>query len=897
MAENILTTISELLNEEKWTRATINSYTINNFRELDEMVEAVAAGENQEETLAVCEEHLSRSKNSIIALYLSGILSLRKRMLDDSNLLTVINFFVDNHKWNIVEYLCNRILSFGENKYALRLLAECYENENEDEKKQEVWVRLVKIDHEEADIVKQLAERFEAAGRTEDALDYYKKAIYRYINKKSFPQVKDIWHKILDHNPQDIEFFFHVDSKIAKQITPDRSAQLLEELYLTYKKMENWDRCIEILKRILDYDPKNPWARKEITECFRQKYSYHSHLEDYIKLSNLNQSFRSIHEAIEDFQKHISFDVGNFVYHRSWGIGKIKTIEDDEIVINFTRKADHKMSLKMAVGSLTYLEKDHIWVLKVTKKREELKKQIKENIPWALRALIKSYGNQASTKQIKAELVPAILDAKEWNSWSAAARKILKEDPVFANLPDKIDTFKVQENPVSAEEKAYNKFKAETDFFGKYKALSEFLESADAANEYFTEIVSYFAGFLRAYNNVDAQVISSYFIINQITEKYSFLNPGVNQNFKELMDRIPNVESVFMNIESSHLKQLFLQKLKELDGWEKIYLKILPRCLNPSIVAELEKSGKTQELRDLFAQIADNYRDNREAFIWVARNYADEKWCETYGLKYEKILIGMLLLLDITYREISNRREVSLNRRLNKQIQSFLFNDGRLEAYLNTRDQESVTRIYTLVEDVKDLDPSLWIGLKENIIKRFPDFKFYGEITPAGKADVTPRQLTVLEASYKKRQKSYQNLIDVEMPENSREIGAAIELGDLSENAEYKAGKEKQEFLNLSAKKMKDELDKAVIFDSADINLGAVSFGTKVTLQNLLTGSEDIYTILGPWESDPDNRIISYLAPLGMELYGRTQGEELEFVINERSYKLKIVKIERSEFV
>lgn len=123
MSETSIKTISELLNAEKWTRATLNSYTINNFKELDVLIKATLKEDTRKEVKELCDEHLNHTKNSIIALYLSGVLSLHNQTLDDSNLLMVISIFSDNHKWNIVEFLCNRILEFGENKYALRTLA------------------------------------------------------------------------------------------------------------------------------------------------------------------------------------------------------------------------------------------------------------------------------------------------------------------------------------------------------------------------------------------------------------------------------------------------------------------------------------------------------------------------------------------------------------------------------------------------------------------------------------------------------------------------------------------------------------------------------------------------------------------------------------------------------
>ena len=87
---------------------------------------------------------------------------------------------------------------------------------------------------------------------------------------------------------------------------------------------------------------------------------------------------------------------------------------------------------------------------------------------------------------------------------------------------------------------------------------------------------------------------------------------------------------------------------------------------------------------------------------------------------------------------------------------------------------------------------------------------------------------------------------------------------------------------------MKDEIEKSQIFDPKDIDLSKVSFGTTVTLHNNKTQADEVYTILGPWESDPSEKVISYLSPFGSALWLRSVGEEIVFVINEREYNYTV---------
>ncbi len=893
MSDETVMKVNELLNEEKWTRATLNSYTIHNFSELDDIINETVDKKTRDEVKNICDEHLVHTKNSIIALYISGILALNRQVIDDSNMVQLISIFSDNHKWNVVEFLCNRILDFGENKFALHTLATCFDHENEEEKKYKIWERLIKVDHEEADIVRFLAELKEKEGQSDIALEYYKRAIYRYINKKLFSNVKDMWLKLIELIPEETDFFFQIEKKVSKVHSPERASQLLESLYEKLKSMNNWDKSIDILKRMLTYDPKNMVARKEITECYRKKFEGHSHLDEYIRLANLDQSWRNVHDAIEDFEKHISFDAGNFVWHRSWGIGRIREIKGNSIIIDFARKRGHEMSLKMAVSALTSLAKDHIWVLKSIWPKDKLKEKIKKNIPWALTVVIKSFGNSANMKQIKAELVPSILSPGEWTSWSVEARKHLKTDPTFGNLPDQIDQFVIRDTPISLEEKNYNRFKAEKTFFGRLQIFKEFLETSDPESEYFNELFSYFTGFLKSSGTITEHIVASSLIIRQVVKKYPFLNPGIMLDFKELVEQTEDIEALFTKIEDNDLKKEFLINIKEqIDEWPELFARFFPSYLNQFILDELIGLQDKTVLIQLYQRMLEHYKDKREAFIWLARNTEKDDWSKEYNIPFEKVLIGMIKLLDISFREINNRRDVSFNRKINKQIQNFLFKDNVLLDFISETEKDSVNRLFSLIYDIKDLDPSMKLKIKSKVVERFPKFKFFETETK----ETVSRGLIVTRKSYEDKQKQLQHILEVEIPLNSKEIGEAIDLGDLKENAEYKAGKEKQELLNITVGKLKEDLERATIFTPNEIDTDVISFGTKVTLFNLKTEEVEIYSFMGPWESNPSENVISYLSPFGNKLWNHKVGDTVSFSINERDYTYRVDKIEAIDF-
>ncbi|MCY4374350.1 MAG: transcription elongation factor GreA [Spirochaetaceae bacterium] len=903
-AGSLTAKVTELLNQEKWTRAALNSYVTSNFVELDNLLEDARKEECEAELMELCDEHLRSNRNSIIALYLSGIVSIGRRLVDDSNLVLLVNIFTDNHKWNIVEYLCNRILEFGENRFALRTLAESYDNKNEEASKLEVYERLIRVDYEEADFVKVLARNREQAGDVSGAVNYYRKALHRYINKRNYANIKEVWDRLIEHQPDDTEFYLQLERKVARTVSEERAVALLESLYPHHYEKEDWDTTIEILKRILRYEPKNAEARAQIAEAYTEKHAGHSHLDEYLRISNLTQAWRNAQEAIADFEKHIAFDTGNFVFHRSWGIGRISAIDDDEITIDFPKKRNHRMSLKMAVSALKILARDHFWVQKATTSRTRLRDGVKGDPAATLRSIIRSFGNQADMKRIKMELVPRILTASEWSKWSTAARRILKEGEEFGSHEEKPDTYVVRDTPMSYAEKTFSKFTAERVFLNRVKILQEYLQKIEEdqkdgtdtsldGSEYLGEMVAYFGGFLKTYTAGNDQVIASFLLVQRIGKKHPYLATGVDMVFADLLAHVDDLDGLFLALDNNELRKDFLMHVREeVAEWPAVYSRFF--YLKPSrlLVDELIHHNEFGSLERIAAKVFESYRDLREPFVWLLRNCEDEAWFTGVASRQEKCLTALVHLLDLTYRDIENRRDVSAGRRLNKQIHDYLFKDGNLLRFTLLADLETITRIHSMVADIEHLDPSIKIRLKEKITDRFPEFESVGEPLAVER---TRAGLLVTRGGYEAKQRDLRHLIEVEIPVNSKEIGVAMQKGDLRENAEYKAALEKQELLKSSASRLQEELQEAQIFDSNQVDDQTVSFGTTVHLTNVATGDNEHFTILGPWESDPARNVISYLSPLGAELWSHRPEDVLQFTINEKPFHYRVESIERAE--
>ena len=118
-------------------------------------------------------------------------------------------------------------------------------------------------------------------------------------------------------------------------------------------------------------------------------------------------------------------------------------------------------------------------------------------------------------------------------------------------------------------------------------------------------------------------------------------------------------------------------------------------------------------------------------------------------------------------------------------------------------------------------------------------------------------------------------LKSVERPSVISAISEAREHGDLSENAEYHAAKERQGMVEGRILSLKDKLSRAEIIDCSTVRTDRVVFGTVITLFDVLTESEVTYQLLGPEEVDVKKGTISFLSPLGKALLGKEEDDEV----------------------
>jgi transcription elongation factor GreA len=139
------------------------------------------------------------------------------------------------------------------------------------------------------------------------------------------------------------------------------------------------------------------------------------------------------------------------------------------------------------------------------------------------------------------------------------------------------------------------------------------------------------------------------------------------------------------------------------------------------------------------------------------------------------------------------------------------------------------------------------------------------------------------DASVPMTTKGYQRLMDelkrlktVERPKNVREIEEARGHGDLSENAEFHAAKERQSLLDVQIRDIEDKLARAQVIEVSKLSGDKVVFGATVALADGDTGDKVVYQIVGDHEAEPKNGKISISSPVARALIGKSEGDEVQ---------------------
>ncbi len=153
-------------------------------------------------------------------------------------------------------------------------------------------------------------------------------------------------------------------------------------------------------------------------------------------------------------------------------------------------------------------------------------------------------------------------------------------------------------------------------------------------------------------------------------------------------------------------------------------------------------------------------------------------------------------------------------------------------------------------------------------------------------------RVPMTQENYNKRRAEVEEMENVMMPKIAEDIAAARAEGDLKENAEYHAQREKQGMLQARINEMNDRLARAQIVDPADIPTDSIAFGAKVKVLDIDLDDEEVITLVGDGDEDYDQGKYLITSPIGRGLLGKKVGETADIEVPKGTIQFKVLSIE-----
>ncbi len=153
------------------------------------------------------------------------------------------------------------------------------------------------------------------------------------------------------------------------------------------------------------------------------------------------------------------------------------------------------------------------------------------------------------------------------------------------------------------------------------------------------------------------------------------------------------------------------------------------------------------------------------------------------------------------------------------------------------------------------------------------------------------KRMPITPDGYQKLQEELARLLKIDRPRNIKDISEARAHGDLSENAEYHAAKERQSFIEGKIQELKTKLALADVIDPSKISQNKTAFGAKVKVHDISTDEEKTFMLVGPDEADAKNGKISINSPVGKALLNKEIGDVVTIKAPARTMEYEILEI------
>jgi transcription elongation GreA/GreB family factor len=572
-----------------------------------------------------------------------------------------------------------------------------------------------------------------------------------------------------------------------------------------------------------------------------------------------------------------------FGMHRSWGFGKIKTVDTvfARLTIDFPNKPGHSMDLGFAAESLKAIPTDHILARKASD-IQSLRQMAALHHLDLIKLVLQSFGGRATLEQIQQVLVPDII-ADDWKKWWEVAKHELKKDGHFLVPAKKTDPITYQAKEISLQERLLGDFRAAKGLKARLSVANELLKNLPdlgdktaAVTEAVTMLNTEIASHQRTQPSLALEAI---FVRDDLRAAAGVpagegdLAPAAiwSQNLRlgQLLDQMPATK---------HKQALQSFKESSPEHWPEALLAILNTVsakLGTEFAHLLIHEGKLEPLKATVARLISQHMASSELLLWLAKERSDA-FADILG---PEVFRAMLTAME----------RDQFNEKKSNKLRDYILDDQELIVELiESADLEVIkdlTRALQLSPCFDDMDKR---SLLARIVKSYPA----AQVLISGEQSKQDAALIVSWESLERRKTEYDELVHKKIPANSKEIAVARSYGDLRENHEYKSAKEMQKLLMRRKGELESQLVRARGTDFSAASTEAVSIGTRVRVTESGAQHTETFAILGAWDSEPDKGIVTYLTPIAQSLLNRKVGEEVEFELEGAKKRYRIEAIE-----
>jgi transcription elongation factor GreA len=586
-----------------------------------------------------------------------------------------------------------------------------------------------------------------------------------------------------------------------------------------------------------------------------------------------------------------AMEPGSYVVHRSWGFGQIKSYDEgsQRLLIDFKGKKAHAMDPAFCLTTMDVLPANHMLVRKETEPKKIIE-LVAENPAQLVVEALQSYPNNAATV-IEMEITLAqVVGEEKFKKWWSVAKKAVAKDPRVSVPEKKTECYVLRDTPVSAEDEILEQFNS-TRSARRRIALAEELIGATAKKDIKADLTAVLKGVADAVkdsNQLDAAERLYGAAVRDDLAKYIGSDAAAFEPTQaSLIANVRDLPGIAEKI-PVHFQSRFLELIKETHPIEcrDILFNLLKTSqgkFTTECINFLVENDHSDELAATLTRWQTEQNLRAPVLLWIVKNRHSKKFAKLLNdLITPRLLSSIFFAIDYEALQAASARRIPLGDILSEDTD--LISD-----LLSTADPETARDLANTLMLNQGFEELTKKSLLARFIKIFPKI----QSLVAADAESKEEQLLVSKPSFERKREEYETIVSKKIPENSKAIATAREHGDLKENSEYKMAKQDQQVLMAQKTNLEKDLGRARVTDFKEASTAQVSAGTIVTVKSGAGGKTTTYTILGAWDGDPDNNVISYKTALGAALLGKKQGEVVKVKTGTTDEDYSIVSIAR----